>query len=100
MGVTRYDDEAERDFREIVRRGISSFKIFLAYKGALGVSDEQLYKTLALAKSLGVITTAHCENADLVAGAAEELLARRQDRTRNGITGAVRRWWKPKVCIT
>ena len=49
MGVTRYDDEAERDFREIVRRGVSSFKIFLAYKGALGVSDEQLYKTLALA---------------------------------------------------
>src|SRR6476659_2074311 len=45
MGVTRYDDEAESDFREIVRRGVSSFKVFLAYKGALGVSDEQLYKT-------------------------------------------------------
>src|SRR6188472_2255945 len=67
MGVTRYDEEAERDFREIVRRGVSSFKVFLAYKGAFGVSDEQLYKTLALARSLGVITTAHCENAELVA---------------------------------
>ena len=41
MGVTRYDDEAERDFREIVKRGISSFKIFLAYKGAFGVTDEE-----------------------------------------------------------
>ena len=74
MGVTRYDDEAERDFREIVRRGVSSFKVFLAYKGALGVSDEQLYKALALAKSLGVITAAHCENADLVAELQKKLL--------------------------
>src|SRR5438874_2929608 len=38
MGVTRYDEGAERDFREIVRRGVSSFKLFLAYKGALGVT--------------------------------------------------------------
>src|SRR5450432_1206242 len=61
MGVTRYDEEAERDFREIVRRGVSSFKIFLAYKGALGITDEDLYKTLYLARQLGVITTTHCE---------------------------------------
>lgn len=86
MGVTRYDDEAERDFREIVRRGLSSFKIFLAYKGALGVSDEELYKTLALAKSLGVITTAHCENADLIAALQKKLLA-------EGKTGPEWHYW-------
>src|SRR5256886_295991 len=56
MGVTRYDDEAEQDFREIVRLGIASFKIFLAYKGAFGVTDEELYHALTLAKKLGVIT--------------------------------------------
>ena len=66
MGVTRYDEEAERDFVEIVKRGNSSFKIFLAYKGAFGITDEELYATLRLAKKLGVIVTAHCENADLV----------------------------------
>src|ERR1051325_7422914 len=66
MGVTRYDEQAEKEFIEIVKRGVSSFKIFLAYKGALGVTDEELYSTLRLAKRLGVITTAHCENADLV----------------------------------
>src|SRR5258705_2874689 len=43
MGVTRYDAEAEKDLREIVKRGISSFKVFLAYKGALGVTDDELY---------------------------------------------------------
>ena len=75
MGVTRYDDEAERDFKEIVKRGVSSFKIFLAYKGALGVTDEELYKTLSLARQLGVITTAHCENADLILELQKKLLA-------------------------
>jgi dihydropyrimidinase len=91
MGVTRYDAEAERDFKEIVRRGVGSFKVFLAYKGALGVSDEQLYQTLTLAKSLGVITTAHCENADLVAELQKKLLA-------EGKTGPEWHYWsRPPV---
>ncbi len=91
MGVTHYDEEAERDFREIVRRGISSFKIFLAYKGALGVTDEELFQTLTLAKSLGVITTAHCENPDLVAALQAKLLA-------EGKTGTEWHYWsRPPV---
>lgn len=75
MGVTRYDDASEKQFMEIVKRGVSSFKIFLAYKGALGITDEELYQTLRLAKKLGVITTAHCENADLVLELQKRLLA-------------------------
>ena len=75
MGVTRYDDAAEKQFMDIVKRGVSSFKIFLAYKGALGITDEELYRTLGLAKKLGVITTAHCENADLVLELQKKLLA-------------------------
>jgi dihydropyrimidinase len=79
MGVTRYDEEAERDFVEIVRRGLSSFKIFLAYKGAFGINDQELYAALRLAKKLGVIVTAHCENAELVAELQKKLLA--EDKT-------------------
>src|SRR4051812_40365884 len=55
MGVTKFDDQTEGQLREIVKRGISSFKIFLAYKGAFGVDDAELYRTLKLAKELGVI---------------------------------------------
>ncbi len=57
------------------QRGISSFKIFLAYKGAFGIDDTELYHTLKLAKELGVIVTAHCENETLVAERQKELLA-------------------------
>ena len=75
MGVTRFDGRTPQQLREIVKRGISSFKIFLAYKGAFGVSDEELYHTLKLAKELGVIVTAHCENETLIAERQKELLA-------------------------
>src|SRR6266568_2629925 len=75
MGVTKFNDKSDKQLREIVRRGISSFKIFLAYKGAFGIDDTELYRTLKLAKELGVIVTAHCENETLVAERQRELLA-------------------------
>ncbi len=75
MGVTKFDAATESQLREIVARGISSFKIFLAYKGAFGIDDTELYRTLQLAKELGVVVTAHCENETLVAERSRELLA-------------------------
>jgi dihydropyrimidinase len=75
MGVSKFEDKTEKQLREIVKRGISSFKIFLAYKGAFGVDDTELYRTLKLAKELGVIVTAHCENETLVAERCKELIA-------------------------
>ena len=59
MTVSRYDERAEGQLVEIVKRGVPSFKIYLAYKGAFGLSDQELYRTLRLARELGVITTAH-----------------------------------------
>jgi dihydropyrimidinase len=75
MSVTKFYDKTEGQLREIVKRGISSFKVYLAYKGAFGVDDTELYRTLKLAKELGVIVTAHCENETLIAERAKELLA-------------------------
>ncbi len=75
MGVTKFDENTPAQLREIVARGISSFKIFLAYQGAFGINDTELYRTLKLARELGVIVTAHCENETLVAERQRELLA-------------------------
>lgn len=75
MAVSKYSGETESHLREIVRDGISSFKVFLAYKNFFGVEDSELYQTLTLARKLGVIVTAHCENAELVAQLQQSLLA-------------------------
>ena len=86
MSVTKFAKETESQLREIVADGTASFKIFLAYKNFFGVDDGEMYQTLELAKRLGVITTAHCENAELVARLQQKLLA-------EGKTGS--QWHEP-----
>ena len=75
MSVTKYIGETESQLREIVADGISSFKIFLAYQNFFGVEDREMYPTMMLAKKLGVIVTAHCENAELVGKLQQRLMA-------------------------
>ena len=74
MGVSRFDAKTESELKQIVKAGISSFKIFLAYKNFFGVTDHELFHVMRLAKKLGVIVTAHCENADLVFELQQRLL--------------------------
>ncbi|WP_411826842.1 dihydropyrimidinase [Luteolibacter sp. AS25] len=67
MGVTRFDETTTESLKSIVaEEGITSLKVFLAYKGALGIEDTELYKTLSFAAENNLIVTAHCENADLI----------------------------------
>jgi dihydropyrimidinase len=75
MSVTKFVQETEAQLRQIVTDGTASFKIFLAYKNFFGVDDGEMYQTLELAKRLGVIVTAHCESAELVARLQQKLLA-------------------------
>lgn len=75
MGVTKFTDSSAEQLRRIVEAGVQSFKVFLAYKGAFGIDDSELFRTLSLAKELGVLTTAHCENETLVSELQKQLLA-------------------------
>jgi dihydropyrimidinase len=86
MGVTRFDDSSPELLARIVDDGTASFKVFLAYKGAFGIDDCELFRALELARRLGVIVTAHCENAELVAQMQQRLL-------REGKTGP--EWHEP-----
>jgi dihydropyrimidinase len=86
MAVTRFDQDTEAQLRSIVADGTASFKIFLSYKNFFGVDDGEMYQTLRLARQLGLIVTAHCENAELVSRMQQELLAQ-------GRTGA--EWHEP-----
>jgi len=76
MAVVRFDELARSQLREIVSaHGIASFKVFLAYLGALDLGDADLFNCLTLAKELGVIVTAHCENAAVIDAMQQRLLA-------------------------
>ena len=82
--------------REIVADGTASFKIFLAYKNFFGVDDDEMFHTLKLAAELGVIVTAHCENAELVGQLQQTACWPKARPAPSGMSPAALRPSKPK----
>src|SRR6186713_3411396 len=46
--------------------GITSYKLFMAYKGALMVDDETLFRTMEVAAETGALVMVHAENGDAI----------------------------------
>ena len=68
VAVTSWSDKVSSDMKILVERhGINSFKYFLAYKGALMVSDAEFLEGLKRCKELGALAQVHAENGDGVA---------------------------------
>jgi len=56
-------------------QGITSYKLFMAYKGALMVDDETLFKTMQVAADTGALVMVHAENGDAIDVLVKEALA-------------------------
>jgi dihydropyrimidinase len=72
MAITNAGEATIDDMAAMVEAGVSSFKLFMAYKGELMVRDDELAATMERARDLGALTMVHAENGDLV-----DLLVRR-----------------------
>ena len=66
VGIGDMTEAVNAEMGDMVKGGISSFKLFLAYKGALMVDDGALFKALRKAGQVGAMTCIHAENGDLV----------------------------------
>jgi dihydropyrimidinase len=56
-------------------QGITSYKLFMAYKGALMVDDETLFRTMEVAAKTGALVMVHAENGDVIDILVQEALA-------------------------
>jgi dihydropyrimidinase len=56
-------------------QGITSYKLFMAYKGALMVDDETLFRTMQVASETGALVMVHAENGDAIDVLVKEALA-------------------------
>lgn len=74
MAITDWSDSVCDEMDEMVELGVSSFKLYMAYKGSLQVDDSVIYKALEKSKSIGGIIGFHCENGDLVCELIDKLL--------------------------
>jgi dihydropyrimidinase len=63
------------DLAALPDEGITSYKLFMAYKGALMVDDETLFKTMEVAAKTGALVMVHAENGDAIDVLVKEALA-------------------------
>lgn len=75
MAVTWWGEQVFDEMEAVIDRGITSFKHFMAYKGALMVNDDELFASFRRVGDLGGIAMVHAENGDLVAELSARLLA-------------------------
>ncbi len=76
IAVTDLEDGGSlEELATLPDQGITSYKLFMAYKGALMVSDETLFRTMEVAASTGALVMVHAENGDAIDVLVEEALA-------------------------
>ncbi len=67
MGVTDFNDNTRQEIKDVVEKhGVTSFKTFMAYKGAFMIDDRQMLGLMDEAGKYGGIVTAHAENGDMI----------------------------------
>jgi dihydropyrimidinase len=55
-------------------QGVTSYKLFMAYKGALMVDDETLFRSMQVAADSGALVMVHAENGDAIDVLVKEAL--------------------------
>ena len=75
MAITWWGEQVFDEMADVVDRGITSFKHFMAYKGALMIDDDEMFSSFARCADLGALPLVHAENGDVVAQMTERLLA-------------------------
>eukprot|EP01083_Nonionella_stella_P260569 888278_1 len=70
MAIVRWDKQIHNEMEILVNKyGVTSFKIFLAYKGLFMLNDPEIIAIMSRAKELGALMMVHAENGDLISHA-------------------------------
>jgi dihydropyrimidinase len=76
MAVTDLDEGGTLDeLASLPDEGVTSYKLFMAYKGALMVDDETLFRTMEVAAQTGALLMVHAENGDVIDVLVKQALA-------------------------
>lgn len=80
MAIVEWTEAVSDAMAAVVARGVTTFKHFMAYKGALMVGDAEMFASFRRCAELGALPLVHAENGDVVAALQQHYLDR-------GITG-------------
>jgi len=67
MAVTDFNDDVAKEVIQFIEEeSITSFKTFMAYKGALMIDDGQMVQLMKVVKKHGGLVTVHATNGDMI----------------------------------
>ena len=67
MAVTDFNEDTKKEIKDFIEiEGISSFKTFMAYKGALMIDDRQMIGLMEEVKKHGGLINVHATNGDMI----------------------------------
>lgn len=67
MAVTDFNENTQAEIKDMIEKeGITSFKTFMAYKGALMIDDRQMVGLMNEVKKQGGMVTTHATNGDMI----------------------------------
>jgi dihydropyrimidinase len=76
MCITSWGDKAVEWMETCVReKGIPSFKLFMAYRGAIGIDDTEIIRALKTAAGLRALIMVHAEHGEMVVELQDSLIA-------------------------
>jgi dihydropyrimidinase len=67
MAITDlHDGGSLEDLARVPEQGVTSYKLFMAYKGAIMADDEMLFSAMQVAAGSGALVMVHAENGDVI----------------------------------
>lgn len=75
IAITDLRDDVMAEIPSVVDEGITSLKLFMAYKGVFQIDDTTLFRAMNVAAKHGLLIMVHAENGDVVAELTSQLLA-------------------------
>lgn len=66
MIITDLPDQVEREMDALVTQGVTSFKLFMAYRGVLMLDDGSIFRAMARTGENGGTICMHAENGDVI----------------------------------
>ncbi len=80
VAITDLTPEVLREIATLPGQGVTSIKLFLAYKDTLQVDDATLFRCLEQARNAGMMTMVHAENGDAIEILVQQAVERGQTR--------------------
>ncbi len=74
MGMTDWNEITSIEMNEMIKKGVTSFKLYMAYKNKLQVNDGIIYQALKRSKEVKGLIAFHCENGDVIDVLVKEAL--------------------------